>query len=138
MRLTAALLPTLMAQPYAAILNLSSALAFVPQAVTPTYCATKAAIHSYTQSMRYQLRKTSVEVIPPWVQTGLQGSRTHDPRAMPLADFISETMTLIEGDPSSPEIVVDQAKPMRFAKSTGKFKTIYGALNERTPMAASA
>jgi uncharacterized oxidoreductase len=68
-RLTAALLPPLVKQPQAAIMTVSSGLAFVPMAMTPTYCATKAAIHSYTQSLRYQLRNTSVQVlelIPPY------------------------------------------------------------------------
>ena len=75
-RLTAALLPSLRTQPRATIMNVSSGLAFVPLAMTPTYCATKAAIHSYTQSLRYQLRNTSVQVlelIPPYVQTELLG-----------------------------------------------------------------
>ncbi|MFY9751926.1 MAG: SDR family NAD(P)-dependent oxidoreductase, partial [Candidatus Acidiferrales bacterium] len=62
-RLTAALLPLLRKQPHAAIMNVSSGLAFVPFAVTPTYCATKAAIHSYTQAMRYQFKGTSIEVL---------------------------------------------------------------------------
>ncbi|MGC1912136.1 MAG: SDR family NAD(P)-dependent oxidoreductase, partial [Candidatus Acidiferrales bacterium] len=69
-RLTAALLPLLRKQPHAAIMNVSSGLAFVPFAVTPTYCATKAAIHSYTQAMRYQFKGTSIEVlelVPPYV-----------------------------------------------------------------------
>ncbi|MDF2799243.1 MAG: short-chain dehydrogenase/reductase [Devosia sp.] len=71
-RLTAALLPHLLAQPRAAVLTVSSGLAFVPKASTPTYSATKAAIHSYSQSLRHQLRHTGVEVIelaPPYVQT---------------------------------------------------------------------
>ena len=66
--------------------NVSSGLAFVPMAVTPTYCATKAAIHSYTQSLRYQLRDTSVQVlelIPPYVQTELSGTPpANDPNAI--------------------------------------------------------
>ena len=62
-RLTAALLPLLRTQPYSAIMNVSSGLAFVPLSPTPTYCATKAAIHSYTQSLRYQLRATTTEVL---------------------------------------------------------------------------
>ena len=75
-RLTAALLPSLLKKPSAAIVNVTSGLAFMPSALTPTYCATKAALHSYTQSLRFQLRETSVqviEVIPPQVQTALQG-----------------------------------------------------------------
>ena len=67
-RLTAALLPLLQKQPQSAIMNVSSGLAFVPLAPTPTYCATKAALHSYTQSLRYQLRGSTTEVlelIPP-------------------------------------------------------------------------
>ncbi len=55
-RLTAALLPLLQKQPHSTIMTVSSGLAFVPLALTPTYCATKAAIHSYTQSIRYQLQ----------------------------------------------------------------------------------
>ncbi|WP_459594512.1 SDR family NAD(P)-dependent oxidoreductase, partial [Dickeya ananatis] len=62
----------------------------MPQAITPTYCATKAALHAYTEALRCQLRQTPVqviEIIPPWVQTGLQGEQGYDPRAMPLPDF---------------------------------------------------
>jgi uncharacterized oxidoreductase len=55
MRLTAALLPDLLAKPRATIMTVSSGLAFVPMALTPSYCATKAAIHSYTQSLRYHI-----------------------------------------------------------------------------------
>jgi len=73
-RLTAALLPVLQKQPRSAIMNVSSGLAFVPMAPTPTYCATKAAIHSYTQSLRHQIRASTIEVlelIPPYVATDL-------------------------------------------------------------------
>lgn len=75
-------------------MHASSGLAFVPIAMTPTYCATKAAIHSYTQSLRYQLKETVVEVlelIPPYVATKLMGDhQAQDPRAMPLNDVIAE------------------------------------------------
>ena len=116
-RLTAALLPQLLAQPKAAIMTVSSGLAFVPMAMTPTYCATKAAIHSYTQSLRYQLKDTAVQVlelIPPYVQTELMGSRqANDPQAMPLPDFISEVITLLQSSPDAAEICVERVKPLR-------------------------
>ena len=75
-RLTSALLPHFRSQACATITNMSSALAFVPFAAAPTYSATKAAIHSYTMSLRHQLRHTNIritEIIPPYVQTTLLG-----------------------------------------------------------------
>jgi len=130
-RLTAALLPHLQAQPASAIVNVTSGLAFLPLAVTPTYCATKAALHSYTLSLRYQLRKTNTEVIelvPPYVQTHLmQGAE--DPRAMPLADFIAEVMQIFHTQPTPSEICVERVKGMRFAAEAGKFDAIFQGLN---------
>lgn len=118
-RLTAALIRHLMSQPHGAILNVSSTLAMVPGAGIPTYCASKAAIHSYTQSLRFQLRDTPVQVIeilPPWLQTELQGERGMNPKAMPVHEFISETMSILTNFPEATEIVAERAKPMRFAE----------------------
>jgi uncharacterized oxidoreductase len=132
-RLTAALLPLLLARPRAAIVNVTSGLAFMPSALTPTYCATKAALHSYTQSLRFQLRETSVqviEIIPPQVQTALQGERGFDPRAMPLDDYIAETMTLLQTQPQAEEIVVERVKRFRFAERDGVYDDIYPTFNE--------
>ena len=73
-RMCTQFLPHLKQQKNAAILNVSSALAFVPVASTPVYCATKAAIHSYTQSLRIQLLNTNVKVFelaPPAIETPL-------------------------------------------------------------------
>lgn len=67
-------------QEYAAILNVSSGLAFAPMAVAPIYCATKAALHNFTISLRYQLSESSIEVIeivPPVVSTNLGGAGLH-------------------------------------------------------------
>ena len=118
-RLTAALLPSLRKQPRATIMTVSSGLAFVPFAVTPTYCATKAAIHSYSQSLRYQLKSTNVDVIeliPPYVQTTLMGDQqADDPRAMPLDEFIDEAMSILKSQPDAKEICVKRVHPLRFA-----------------------
>jgi len=135
-RLTAALLPSLLKRPRAAILNVTSGLAFVPSALTPTYCATKAALHSYTQSLRYQLRGTAVqviEIIPPHVQTALQRGRgfdSGDPRAMPLDEYIAETMSLLQTQPEAEEIIVERVRPFRFAERDGVYDKVYPALNE--------
>jgi uncharacterized oxidoreductase len=130
-RLTAALLPHLLKQSRAAIINVSSGLAFLPLAITPTYCATKAAIHSYTLSLRHQLRNTATEVlelIPPYVATNLM-SGADDPRAMPLAQFLAEVMEILKQQPTPPEICVENVKRLRFAAETGKFDQIFNGLN---------
>jgi uncharacterized oxidoreductase len=130
-RLTAALLPHLIKQSRAAILNVSSGLAFLPLALTPTYCATKAAIHSYTLSLRYQLRTTGIEVlelVPPYVATNLM-SGAADPRAMPLDQFIAEVMEILKQQPTPPEICVENVKRLRFAAESGKFDQIFNGLN---------
>jgi len=76
-RLCALFTPTLLKQKKAAIVNISSGLAFTPIAMMPIYCATKAAIHSFTMSLRHQLRNTSVRVFeaaPPTTDTELDRS----------------------------------------------------------------
>jgi uncharacterized oxidoreductase len=130
-RLTAALLPHLHRQPSATIINVSSGVAFLPLALTPTYCATKAAIHSYTLSLRYQLRATRIEVlelIPPYVATDLMNGAS-DPGAMPLGAFIAEVMQILKTQPTPPEICVENVKRLRFAAETGKFDAIFNGLN---------
>jgi uncharacterized oxidoreductase len=131
--LTASLLPHLLKQRQAAIMTVSSGLAFVPMALTPTYCATKAAIHSYTQSLRSQLKDTNIhvlELIPPYVQTELMGPRqAQDPNAMPLKEFISETMNILKTLPNATEICVDRVKSLRFAEASGKYDEVFKTFN---------
>ncbi len=137
-RLTAALLPLLRSQPHATVMNVSSGLAFVPLAVTPTYCATKAAIHSYSQSLRHQLKGTSVEVLelaPPYVQTELMGAhQATDPHAMPLADFIAEVMQILTTRPEATEICVQRVLPLREAEARGPaaYAAMFQGLNSMT------
>lgn len=133
-RLTTALLPLLLAQPKAAILTVSSGLAFVPLALTPTYSATKAAIHAYTQALRYQLQGTSVQVIeliPPYVQTELQGARqASDPHALPLQDYIRDTMHILSTTPDVTEVIIERVKPQRFAERSGQYDAFFKSMND--------
>ena len=132
-RLTTALSPLLQRQPHSTIMTVSSGLAFVPLAPTPTYCATKAAIHSYTQSLRYQLKDTTtevVELIPPYVATDLMGSSAGDPRAMPLDQFIAEVMEILKTQPDATEICVENVKRLRFAAESGHYDAVFKGLND--------
>jgi uncharacterized oxidoreductase len=131
MRLTAALMPLLRKQPYSAVMNVSSGLAFVPLVLTPTYCATKAAIHSYTESLRYQLKDTTTEVlelIPPYVATGLLDGAS-DPRAMPLDKFIGQVMEILRTEPEVTEICVENVKRLRRAEANGHYGAAFNGLN---------
>ena len=130
-RLTAALIPHFKQQPAATVINVSSGLAFVPLALTPTYCATKAAIHSYSQSLREQLKATKIEVleiVPPYVQTDLMNGAV-DPRAMPLKDFIAETIALLTTQPTPQEIMTERVKFLSQAANRGEYETVFNALN---------
>jgi len=131
--LTEALLPLLKQQPKAALLNVSSGAAFVPMARFPTYSATKAALHSYSESIRYNLRATSVQVIeiaPPYVATELTGpAQALDPNAMPLAEFIEEVLHILEATPLNPEVIVERIKFARNAESNGTRADVFAQLN---------
>lgn len=131
-QLTAALLPHLRQQQTATVVNVTSGLSFVPLAATPTYSATKAALHSYTQSLRHQLRGTSVQVLelaPPAVQTDLMPGHAQNPHAMPLADFITESLGLLANPPASGELLVERVKFLRNAEATGTFAQTFAMLN---------
>jgi len=121
-RLLAEFVPFLIGRPAATILNVSSGLAFVPLPLTPTYCATKAAIHSFTESLRAQLADKGVavlELIPPGVQTDLMG-QTNDDRAMPLPAFLDEVMDILRTRPDAVEICVERVGFLRDAEAEGR------------------
>ena len=121
-RLIAALVPHLASRPSATIMTVSSGLAFVPLPATPTYSATKAAIHSFTLSLRVQLADTSIEVLelaPPAVATSLMGQED-DPNAMPVEEFLDETMSILASQPDAQEILVSRVGFLRFAEREGR------------------
>jgi uncharacterized oxidoreductase len=84
--------------------------------------------------LRWQLRDTAIEVleiIPPYVQTEFGGpQQAIDPRAMPLKDFIAETMEIIKSQPANGEICVQQVMPLRLAEATGQFDSAFRMLGE--------
>ena len=131
-RLIGALLPHLRRQSSPAIINVSSGLAFVPLAATPTYSATKAALHSYTQSLRFLLRDTAVEVIelaPPMVATDLMPGQRANPRAMPLEDFLRESMSLLTTDGSTTEVLVERVKMFSDAENKTAHGKVFAMIN---------
>ena len=129
-RLTAALLPHLKSKASATVVTVSSGLAFVPLAATPTYNATKAAIHSWSQSLRHQLKDTSVRVIewaPPAVATDLMPGHAENPASMPLADFTAESLALFEA--GHDEIMVERVKFLSEAEKRGDYAQVFEILN---------
>ncbi len=131
-RLTAALLPLLAKQRRARIVNTSSGLAFVPRASFPTYCATKAGVHSYSLSLRHQLRRTPIDVLelaPPALRTELTPGQSRIEAFMPLADFINEVMGLFDQNPVPDEIIVQRARVQRLAEAENRFFQTFEAIN---------
>jgi uncharacterized oxidoreductase len=131
-RLTHALLPHLRNQKEAAIATVSSGLAFVPLAMTPTYSATKAAIHSWSDSLRHQLRNTGIKVLeiaPPQVGTELTPGQSTNPHSMPLDEYIAETVGNMCATPTPNEVLVERVMFLRNAEKTGNYDKVFGMLN---------
>lgn len=117
-RLTNALIDHLAGQRDAGIVNVTSGLAFVPLPKAPTYSATKAAMHSYTQALRQQL-KGKVEVVelaPPAVRTDLTPGQSNRDGYMPLEEFADEAIRLWQAQPTPEEINVERVRFLRFAE----------------------
>ncbi|GAA1134993.1 SDR family oxidoreductase [Kribbella jejuensis] len=127
-RTVAAFTPHLLEQQDAVIMTVSSGLAFVPLVITPTYNATKAAIHSYTQSLRHQLPLQVIELVPPAVQTTLL-NQENDPHAMPLAEYADETIQLLKDNPNAEEILVTRVHFLRNAEKENRYESVVAALN---------
>ena len=129
-RTISAFVPHLVDQSNAAILTVSSGLAFVPLPVTPTYNATKAAIHSYSESLRVQLANSVqvIELVPPGVRTTLMGQQDSE-QAMPLEEYLEETFALLEAEPTAQEILVERVKFLRDAEQEGRYAEVLGMLS---------
>jgi len=139
-RLISAFVEHLLAQPDATIMTVSSGLAFAPLRVTPTYNATKAAIHMLSESLRLQFAGTSVsvvEIVPPSVQTELMPGHQDDPFAMPLDEYIDETMALLEAQPDATEVQVERVKFLRYGEARGDQAQVIATLNRMDALAAN-
>jgi uncharacterized oxidoreductase len=127
--------PHLKKQENAVLVNVSSGLAFVPYARYPVYCATKAAVHSFSLSLRHQLKNSGVkviELIPPYVKTELGGITKNagtngGPKPMPLDAFIAETMKELTGD--ADELAIAAAKNLVGASGLQKVKEVFAGMN---------
>lgn len=132
-RLVHAFLPQLRSREAATIVTVSSGLASVPLAVTPTYNATKAAIHSLSETLRVQLETTGVrvvELVPPATQTDLMGLKDN-PTALPLEDFLDEVVGILETQPEVAEVLVERVKWQRHAEREGRYDEVFATLSAR-------
>lgn len=126
-----AFLPHLLTRDDAAVLTVSSGLAFVPLPVTPTYNATKAAVHSFSEGLRVQLAGSGVrviELVPPAVRTNLMNQQDME-AAMPLEEFLTETMDLLGARPDADEILVERVKFLRNAATDGTYTEVLARLS---------
>ena len=132
-RVVDAFTPYLLGRGAGTIMTVTSGIAYVPVPLTPAYGITKAGIHSYTESLRAQLAGTGVEVvelIPPLVATELMGpGQLEDPNAMPLQDFVEESVGLMAQQPTPREITVERVKAQRHAVADGTYDQILTRLS---------
>jgi len=119
-RVIDAFTPHLLTRGAATIMTVSSGIGFLPFPLMATYGATKAAVHSYTESLRAQLDGTGIEVtelIPPAVATPAMAKL--NPAAVPLDEYLDEVMDLLKEQPTPREIVVKAAQSLRWAERYG-------------------
>ncbi|WP_328939200.1 SDR family NAD(P)-dependent oxidoreductase [Streptomyces tauricus] len=135
-RLIAAFIEHLQTRPDATIMTVTSGLAFAPLKVTPTYNASKAAIHMLSESIRLQLADTSVrvvELIPPAVRTALMPGHQENEAAMPLEKYVAEVVSLLETQPDAKEIQVERVKFQRYGEARGDYDKVVEILNATDP-----
>ena len=135
-RLIGAFIEHLQARPDATIVTVSSGLAFAPLKVTPSYNASKAAIHMLSESIRLQLADTTVKIVelePPAVRTSLLPGQETSDFAMPLDEFVSEVVSLLESQPDAKEIQVERVKFLRYGEARGDYDQVVATLNASDP-----
>lgn len=121
-RVLDAFTPHLLHQGHGDVITVTSGIAFMPFPLMPTYGASKAAVHAYSEALRQQLADTGVgvtELIPPAVATA--GQERVNPNALPLEGFLDEALGLLTQTPTPNEIVVERAQALRWAERDGTY-----------------
>ncbi|WP_222194948.1 SDR family oxidoreductase [Modestobacter italicus] len=121
-RVVDAFTPHLLARGSGTVLTVSSGIAFLPFPLMPSYAASKAGVHAYTEALRAQLAGTGVEVaelVPPAVATA--GQERVNPAALPLEGYLDEVMALLAADPTPHEVLVEGVRMHRWAERDGTY-----------------
>jgi uncharacterized oxidoreductase len=131
-RVTDAFIDHLVSAPDATIINVTSGIAFLPLSSAAVYGATKAAIHSYTLSLRERLagRVEVIELVPPGVQTDLTPGQSTRAGYMPLADFTDQAMAQLFADPTPAEVLIGPVKMFRHVEAEAGFAERHRQINE--------
>jgi uncharacterized oxidoreductase len=121
-------------QKESAVINISSGLGFIPIAIFPVYCATKAALHSFSLSSRHQFRDTSIkvfEIIPPIVETELgrdSSGKNRDIKGIPASEVAEETLKALQADIY--EFPIGQAANLLDAARGDKTDFVFKRMNQ--------
>ncbi|MCV7422171.1 SDR family NAD(P)-dependent oxidoreductase [Mycobacterium yunnanensis] len=140
-RKLAAFVEHLQTQPSATVITVSSGLAFAPLKATPSYNASKAAVHMLTESLRLQYADTAVEfkeLVPPSVATDLIPGQRDSSFAMPLDEFVAEVVDVLEQHPEADEILVERVKFLRYGEARGDYTDVVATLNASDPASSGA
>ena len=135
-RLIAAFIQHLQTRPDATVMTVSSGLAFAPLGATPSYNASKAAIHMLSESIRLQYADTGVKVLelePPSVKTDLLPGQKESDFAMPLDEFADEVFEILQSQPDVKEIQVERVKFLRYGEVRGDYDQVVAVLNASDP-----
>jgi short-subunit dehydrogenase involved in D-alanine esterification of teichoic acids len=135
-RLIGAFIEHLQTRPQATVITVSSGLGFTPLKVTPSYNASKAAVHMLTETLRLQFAGSTVEfkeLEPPAVKTDLVPGQRDSEWAMPLEEFVSEVIDILEKTPDATEIQVENVKFLRYSEARGEYAHAVAVLNSADP-----
>jgi len=138
-RVIDAFTPHLLARGAGTIVTVTSGIGFLPFPVMPTYAASKAAVHAYSEALRAQLDGTGVEVaelVPPAVATTPEQAQ-RNPRALGLAEFGTEVMDLLKADPTPHEILVKGVLMHRWAERDGTYDELVAQRSQALAMLPS-